>query len=436
MRKVPMVVAVFLLTILTKAPSAIAIRYDITDLGTLPGYDVARPYSINNHGYIAGFVMKTGHPGHHRAVLFDPNGTGNNIDLGTLGGEQAAALSINNNAQIVGSAESDLHPSIWYGTIFEPNGSGHNTALPPEGAAWQNNDTGQIVGWVLVEPSGGGDTVRRAALYEPDSEPNMINLGTLPGYSESEALSINNSGLIVGTAYNEDPLYFWGDMRALRFDPTGAGDNLDLGTLPGYECAIAFSINDRGQIVGRANPHDMLLENWNPRAVLFDPSGQGNNIDLGTLPGYDNAEAFCINNKGWIVGRAVVAQTFATRAILFDRKLRGNNIDLNDCIDPALGCILTEAVSINDNGWIVCWGHKPGPNANSFLLKPIPAGPGDFEPDTDVDLEDFAVLAAAWKTTPAHPNWNQACDISEPPDGIINWLDLAVFAQNYLIELP
>ncbi len=420
-----------LLVTLTVSPSALAVRYTVTDLGTLPGYDTACPYSINNKGQIAGYVATFDPPLYHRAVLFDSNGTGNDINLGALGGQDSAAFSINDNGQLVGTAESDEDPSKWYATIFDSNGSGNNRSFSAEGAAWQNNDFGQIAGFVHTDPC---VSIRRAALFEPNGDPNTINLGTLPGYSESWALSINNSDLIVGTAYNDDPIYFWGDMRAVLFDPTEDGNNLDLGTLPGYECAVALSVNDNGQIVGRANPHDMSLENWNPRAVVFDPTGKGNNVDLGALPGYDSAEAFCINNKGWIVGRAVVAQTFATRAVLFNRKFRGENIDLNDCVDPALGCRLTEAIAINDNGWIVCWGGKAGSHATAFLLKPISAGPADFEPDTDVDLEDFAVVAAAWRAGIDDENWNQACDMF--PDGIIDGRDLHAFSASYLAETP
>jgi uncharacterized membrane protein len=421
---------------LATSQSAAAVRYTVTDLGTLPGYGVSFPYSINEMGQIVGYVLDANFDGsvRERAVLFDPNGTGNDIDLGTLGGQSSAALSINNRCQIVGSAQTDLGPSIWYATIFDPNGTGNNSALPPDGASWQNNDCGQIVGFVLVDPP--ANHTRRAALFEPDSEPNTITLGTLVAYDESEALSINNNGLIVGIAYNPGLWYPYADARALLFDPTGNGDNIDLGTLPGYQSAIAFSVNNNGRIVGRANNLDMSVFNWNPRAVLFDGTGNGNNIDLGTLPGYDSAEAFSINNKGKTVGRAVISEDFTCRAVLFDRTLGGDNIDLNDCIDPALGCTLTEAISINDNGWIVCWGGKSNSDATAFLLRPLPAGPADVKPDADIDLQDFAVLAAAWKTTPAHPNWNPSCDISDPKDQLINERDLAVFAGSYLMDTP
>ena len=58
---------------------------------------------------------------------------------------------------------------------------------------------------------------------------------------------------------------------------------------------------------------------------------------------------------------------------------------------------------------------------------------GDFEPDCDVDLYDFAVLALAWQSSPGSGNWNPACDISDPNDSIIDERDLDVLTENWLI---
>lgn len=57
---------------------------------------------------------------------------------------------------------------------------------------------------------------------------------------------------------------------------------------------------------------------------------------------------------------------------------------------------------------------------------------GDFEPDGDVDLYDFAVLGSAWRSISGDGNWNPACDIFDPNDNIIDTRDLAVFANNWL----
>ena len=139
------------------------------------------------------------------------------------------------------------------------------------------------------------------------------------------------------------------------FDSTGAGNNIDLGTI-GRRESVAYSINNNGQIVG--------VENF--VATLFDPTGGGNNIDLGTLGGWVSI-AYSINNNGQIVGGA------DGKATLFDPTGGGNNIDLNTLVDPTLGWTLMYAYSINDNGWIVGQGINPAGYGRAYLLIPEPA---------------------------------------------------------------
>jgi len=62
-------------------------------------------------------------------------------------------------------------------------------------------------------------------------------------------------------------------------------------------------------------------------------------------------------------------------------------------------------------------------------------GIADLDLDEDVDFNDFAILAAAWKSTPGQANWNPRCDISAPPDGVINIMDMSVMADNWLDEI-
>ncbi len=71
----------------------------------------------------------------------------------------------------------------------------------------------------------------------------------------------------------------------------------------------------------------------------------------------------------------------------------------------------------------------------AVLLASIPvwaAIPGDFEPDGDVDFNDFAVFVGAWLTGPDDSAWNPACDVPFPPDQLIDSLDLTAFS-NYLL---
>jgi hypothetical protein len=59
---------------------------------------------------------------------------------------------------------------------------------------------------------------------------------------------------------------------------------------------------------------------------------------------------------------------------------------------------------------------------------------GDFDSDGNVDMNDFAVLANAWRSHKSDAEWNSVCDISIPSDNTIDMLDLAVFSDNWLWE--
>jgi hypothetical protein len=68
--------------------------------------------------------------------------------------------------------------------------------------------------------------------------------------------------------------------------------------------------------------------------------------------------------------------------------------------------------------------------------------PGDFgsagggPPDGVVDFEDLMIFALAYGSTPSDPNWNPVCDIASEggvlePDGVIDFEDLMIFALHY-----
>jgi len=102
-------------------------------------------------------------------------------------------------------------------------------------------------------------------------------------------------------------------------------------------------------------------------------------------------------------------------------------------------------------------GEHPGMRYNQFLMAPyIGVGspvdqtfwvdnltvadsrpiPGDTDNDSDVDLEDFAEFALAWRSEVGEGEWSLDYEISQPPDGVIDELDLGVIAENWLIETP
>jgi hypothetical protein len=70
--------------------------------------------------------------------------------------------------------------------------------------------------------------------------------------------------------------------------------------------------------------------------------------------------------------------------------------------------------------------------ANSGSAYIFAAMRGDFNGDGCVDFADFTSFAAAWRTADGQPRWNIACDISNPPDGVVNLLDLETLCDNWL----
>ncbi len=329
--------------------------WNVIDLGTLPPGGNSNASSINDNGQIVGGA------GQQRACLFDPTGGGANIDLGTFGGPGSAAFSINNSGQIVGWAHVSGHFTD-HACIFYPNGMTNKDlgGLPGWSLSWalSINNNCQIVGTATD-----GSGAYRACLFDPTGGGANRDLGTLGG-TYSCAGSINDQGQIVGWAYNSS-----GYNRACLFDPTNPLNNRDLGTLGG-NLSEASSNND-GQIVGSAQNSSGYH-----RACLFDPTGDANNnINLGTLVGFDYSSASSINNNGQIVGSvfndAHNINTF--RACLFDPAGGGANINLNTLIDPSSGWNLGVAFDISNNGLIVGYGVNPSGQIRAYLLIPEPA---------------------------------------------------------------
>jgi hypothetical protein len=167
-----------------------------------------------------------------------------------------------------------------------------------------------------------------------------------------------------------------------------------------------MSINDSGQIVGAAwnvNPFPVVKT----MAVLFDPTGGENNIFLSS-PAEHYSFAYSINNRAQIIGWGGLCSNnpCGTGPVIFDPAGQGNNVNLYDLIDPCCGWFLKEVWSINDSGWIVGEGINPAGKHHAFLMKPIPpktiyvdgdvAGANDGSSWLDAFNYLQDALAAAW----------------------------------------
>ena len=71
-------------------------------------------------------------------------------------------------------------------------------------------------------------------------------------------------------------------------------------------------------------------------------------------------------------------------------------------------------------------------SGNNWQIDFVAALAGDFNADDTIDLADFVILASAWLSQPGDPAWNSEYDISDPKDDVIDPLDMAIFAENWL----
>ena len=230
--------------------------------------------------------------------------------LPTLGGPNGMANWINNAGEAVGWAETaEPDPDKSCGVLqFKPVvwGTGSTRMLPtfpgdPDGVAASMNDRGQIVGATgtcsAFNPNSGLNLVEKHAMLWENGM--AINLGNLGGSGQNgghHACAINNRGHVVG---HSD---LTGDTTFHTFLWTPETGMKDIGTLPGDFASSAISINDSGTVVGGS--FDSM---FNPRAFVWEA---GSMTDLNDLLSSNPQKlylllAYSINARGEIVGLSV-----------------------------------------------------------------------------------------------------------------------------------
>jgi probable HAF family extracellular repeat protein len=278
----------------------------IVNLGTLPGGTESLGIYINNSGQVIGF-SDNGIPdpfsfpffftGTQIHTFFWENGVMR--DIGTLGGPDAvpgASCSGQPRDVVVGVSYTSftpnastgiptLDPFLWKsGKMIDlGNLGGTISGVTPPPCA---NNRGQVIGVSSLA----GDLMAHAFFWEDGV---MADLGTLGG-DNSEAIWLNDAGDVVGSA-----------------DLTGShshhavlwrkGKINDLGTLPGDPCSRGRGLNARGQVVGGSSDCVNFLH-----AFVWEEGGPM--LDLNTLippgSGWQLTNAININDRGEILAKA------------------------------------------------------------------------------------------------------------------------------------
>lgn len=298
--------------------------YDVIDLGTLGGAE-ATPSAFNNLGEVVG--SSTTADGKTHAFLWR---NGVLTDISPAGQELSAARAINDAGWIAGAGQGDGRMPMWkdgvftgiisvpateYGSwpvrilnsgdvllnvekheypsaVFVRNGTAINLGglYSIVGHAWAAdiNTRGQIVGSSAYQSSGAAGYDFRAFVWENGLMTELRNIGTAPcsnfperqcGYSE--ARDINESGRIVGSAFNGSIL------RAVLWDAATRTPH-DLGFGSGASRAVA--INERGQIAG---------DSWDGNEGFFLDNGVV--LSIGSL-GNGGTRVAAMNEEGVVAG--------------------------------------------------------------------------------------------------------------------------------------
>jgi probable HAF family extracellular repeat protein len=242
--------------------------------------------------------------------------------LPTLGGNNGFAAGANDFGLIVGWAENTVHdptcdPTSTQVLQFKPVVWGPDDndiqALPligsdTSGAATAINDRGQIVGISgICDQAVGRFSAIHAVLWQNNKAKDLGNLGV---GAWNTPMAINERGVVVGFA-NVPGGGDAGNFNAHAFIWTAGGGMRDLGTLPGDTISEALGINDEGLIVGESCGANGC------RAVLWQ---NGTIVDMNTLvaPGYSEQLVFAndINDEGAITGQSLNATSGVSSTFL------------------------------------------------------------------------------------------------------------------------
>jgi probable HAF family extracellular repeat protein len=346
---------------LVVSADASAQTLEFVDLGQssgVAGYPSVA-YSINDAEQVVGSITTS--EGNERAFLWD--GSAATFLEPLPGFTSSTAASINDRGEVVGYSYSiaksgNAASSQDSAACYWPKGESIPSWLFPEGTISQAlaiNNSGQIAGSVVQNGQ-----EQAFFLQQKGSQPMILPSSLSSGgvsVTVSAAISMNDRGQVVGRATTASGP---GDIRAFYWE-RGNESLIDISPA-GSTLSLAFAINDLGQIVGTArNGKEYRPFRWDP--------GSMKSI---TLEGFGGSVSYArsINNLSQIVGVATMLTNAAPRNIAAFW-FGGDKVSLHDNknLQAATSASASVALDINNAGAIVGY-YINGTGTHAFLLRP------------------------------------------------------------------
>jgi probable HAF family extracellular repeat protein len=371
------------------ALAQIPVRYTVTDLG-LVGGPPGQPIIIMNNGLVGGSAAVADGTWHSMYWY-----KGMKIDVGKPGlGGSSTVFGLNERGIGVGEAESanpdpgredfcgfgSQHvclPFVWqYGVMTAlPTLTDSSGAAARNGVANAINNRDEIAGTsenttldATCPPIDGPLGQYQKLQFKPVvwQGGKIQELLTIDGDPDGIAFSVNDRGQVVGgtgtcTAFqaNGNLTYLFSKHATIWQN----GTVTDLGSLGGVASGggnVALHINNRGQAVGLSGTPD-----GNFHGFLW--SRATGMLDVGTVDDDVSSVALFNNDRGDVTGISFDAD-FNPRAFL--RPDGGKPVDLNSLIPAGSELYLIDACSINSRGEVIGIALDTKGKAHGYLATP------------------------------------------------------------------
>lgn len=325
--------------------------YSAVDLGMPEGFDSVFPVALNNNGV----AVVSATSGDSTGVFVVEGGAFTQVGLPD---ELAVASSINDANQVGGwvqgaSDGSSAPPEI--PVIMTSEGQVEMPGNRLDGRVWALGSEGRAVGEAAMDKT---DAARKAVIWDNQE---VTELQGTPDGDASSARDFNALGQIVGWIGADDG----SQRRAVIFNMDQ--DPVELGSLGG-SLSEAVAISEQGQIVGNSSTSDDQTELSGNGIAAFSWANETMTA-LHTLENQAWSMAADVNSFGLVAGTvglsAPATASPATTAVVWAPDAV---LDLNQIVEPIEGLILTEAVSINELGQVLCAAVDASGGSRAVLL--------------------------------------------------------------------